>query len=223
MQIDLEGQKIVARGKNRDLYRHPRDAGALIKVVNASRQRKEAARSWLAQRLKPSYTREFMSEIDAVYRAHRRAQWLGVPRTRRLPIIETVGLVATSKGMGLVVERLAAPNGELAPTLKTLIEVGDFDQRRLARLNDFVERIFALRIVADDFDPKNIVWDAQSESFVMIDGFGEKPVVPIHVWSRKINDFQLRAAIAERLARRAGLQWDARRRTLSFQSATETA
>ncbi len=212
MRFHLDPSDLVARGKNREIYRHPTDDGLLIKVLKEGRRRREAERGPIARRFRPSYMREFMVEIEAVFRAHKRA-----PATlRRLPIIQAAGLVATNLGMGQLVERIAGVDGGLAPTLADLLAEGRFDTTALGRLNGFVEQMYALHVVAEDVDPRNIVWDATSDSFVLIDGFGEKPVVPIHVWSKTINDMQLDLAFRKRLAGRTALEWDMRARRFHF-------
>ena len=212
MLIDLDDQVPLARGVKRELYNHPHDPTQVIKVVVPRRQHKERNRGFLEQLYKPPYTWEYVREITTIYRAARQAP-TDLPR---LPLIQTAGLVRTTKGLGLSVEKITGPDGSLAPTLGKLHKTGVFDESYLVRLNHFVDLIFQLRIVASDLHQDNIVWDHSTDSFVAIDGFGERTLIPIHVWSRTINDHKLKKTFGQKLGVKFGLQWDPRSRRLSF-------
>ena len=84
----------------------------------------------------------------------------------------------------------------------------------LARLNDFTDHVYALNVVAPDLHDTNVVLDEDGPSprFVLIDGFGDKTVIPLRTWLPWLNGRQLDRRFA-RFARLAPLDWqpDARR------------
>ncbi|KAA9009754.1 YrbL family protein [Histidinibacterium aquaticum] len=209
--IDLTGLEPVARGAVRDIYAHPQDSGLLIKVINLARRQHEAARSRYDRLRKPDFSDVFLQEIDMVYRTGRRASG----QAGRLPLVEALGLVMTSSGVGQLCERIDGPDG-LAPTLGALMRDGRFDAAALDKLNDFISRLYELRVVVRDLHPENVVWDEREDTFVLVDGFGLWTLVPIHAWLKLASDRQLDHAIREKLVPRSGLKWDGGQRRLSM-------
>ncbi|WP_208348753.1 YrbL family protein [Pseudaestuariivita rosea] len=212
MLIDLDNAPPISQGGKREIYNHPNDPTQIIKVILPRRQQKERDRSFWERIYKPPYTWEYMREISTIYRAARMAP----VNLARLPLVQTAGLVRTTKGLGLSVEKITADDGSLAPQLSQLQSKGLFTDHHLERLNDFVRLIFQLRIVAGDLHPNNIVWDHKTDSFVAIDGFGERTVVPVHVWSKTINNHKLNKTFQRKLSMNIGLTWDPRTRQLSM-------
>ena len=108
--------------------------------------------------------------------------------------------MTTSAGLGLAVERITDGNGGLAPTMIELISNGQFEKRHLQALERFLARCRELRVVFGDLTVNNIVYtearDPRGE-FVAIDGFGEKSAIPLHRWSKILNDRKI-----ERVRRR---------------------
>ena len=60
-----------------------------------------------------------------------------------------------------------------------------------AAMERFIERCRALHVVFGDMTVNNIVYSERRDpngEFVAVDGFGEKSALPIHRWSRLLND-----------------------------------
>ena len=117
-----------------------------------------------------------------------------------LPFARIYGLVTTSAGLGLAVERITDGDGSLAPTMIELISNGQFKKRHLQAFERFLARCRDLHVVFGDLTVNNIVYtearDPRGE-FVAIDGFGEKSAIPLHRWSKILNDRKI-----ERVRRR---------------------
>lgn len=201
--IDLTGARPIAAGGKRDIYLHPTDDSLVIKVISDRRQAKQNARGPWERLRKPRYEWEFIREIKTVYRASLLRQ-----ADEKLPIIESSGLVQTTKGLGLTTQKITDANGGLAPKLSSFLDRDDFADVYLPRLNTFVRDIFRFRIIASDLNCNNIVYSPAETRFVAIDGFGSRTLIPIMVWSRAANARQLNAMLEKKIANRTRLKWN---------------
>ncbi len=199
-EIDLAGCVLARSGRTRNVHTHENLPGVLIKtlrpdVVDANGHIK-AYEWWKKGRPHGAYF-AFRREIDEFIVLCRRQYGRDLSR---VPFARTCGLVMTSAGLGLVVERIADRDGNLAPTMIDLIAKGRFEKNHLQAMERFLDRCHELHIVFGDLTVNNIVYtearDARGE-FVAIDGFGEKTVIPFHRWSKLLNDRKI-----ERVRRR---------------------
>jgi hypothetical protein len=117
-----------------------------------------------------------------------------------LPFARIHGLVSTSAGLGLVVERISGADGGLAPTMIELVANRQFEKRHLEAVERFFARCRDLHVVFGDLTVNNIVYTEARDpdgEFIAVDGFGEKSAIPVHRWSRFLNDRKI-----ERVRRR---------------------
>lgn len=196
-EIDIAECVLVAKGKVRNVYEHSNLPGLLIKTLrpdvvddagffNPTRRLK---------RLRPVgayfvFQRELTEFIIQCRRRFRRD-------TSRLPIPQLYGLVRTSNGIGLVVEKVATANGGLAPTLRELVQSSSFDDKHRRALERFFVECTKAHAVFGDLNAGNLVYTETRDpagEFVCIDGFGEKAFIPIHRWSRFCNSRMLARA-----------------------------
>ena len=199
-EIDLADCMLVKSGRTRNVHAHENLPGLLIKtlqpgVVDANGHIK-AYQWWKKGRPHGAYF-SFRREIDEFIVLCRRQYGRNLSI---LPFARIHGLVMTSAGLGLVVERISGKDGGLAPTMLDLIAAGQFERPHLQALDRFLARCRDLHVVFGDLTINNIVYtqvrDPQGE-FVAIDGFGEKSAIPLHRWSRLLNDRKI-----ERIRRR---------------------
>ena len=190
-EIDLADCVLVKSGRTRNVHEHEDLPGVLIKtlqpdVMDANGHIK-AYEWWKKGRPHGAYI-AFCREIDELIVLCRR-QYGREPCS--LPFARIYGLVPTSAGLGLVVERISDGNGGVAPTMLDLIAKGRFEKRHVQALKHFLARCRDLHVVFGDMTVNNIVYtevrDLQGQ-FIAIDGFGEKSVIPFHRWSRFLND-----------------------------------
>ncbi|NSX53233.1 YrbL family protein [Parasulfitobacter algicola] len=210
--LDLEKLQPIAKGGKKDVYQHPHDDGLLIKVISDRRQKKEACRGLWERLKKPSYTREYLREIDMVYRTVKKAGNYDKP----LPIPSIIGLIHTSKGLGLTCEKICDGHGDLAQTLRQIIKQGEFDDIMLNKFNNFVQACFDLQVVTTDLMQDNVVYDRKNDCFRAIDGFGELTAIPLRVWFRSLNDRRLQQQFQVKFADRMAFNWNAKDRRFSF-------
>jgi hypothetical protein len=199
-EIDLADCELVKSGRTRNVHEHRSLPGLLIKtlqpgVMDANGHIK-AYQWWKKGRPHGAYF-SFRREIDEFIVICRRHYGRKMPA---LPFARIHGLVTTSAGLGLIVERIAGEDGDLAPTMRELMAAGQLERHHLQAMERFLARCRDLHVVFGDLTINNIVYtegrDPQGE-FVAIDGFGEKSAIPLHRWSRFLNDRKI-----ERIRRR---------------------
>ncbi len=201
----------VAAGRRRDVFAHPEQARLLLK-----RERPRAgdgARS-LMGRFRGRRPEGGNKGLVDEYRTYICVATLAERQDRPVPIAGFGPILRTEAGLAQVWNRVGDGRGGLARTLRSICRDGAFDTAMLARLNAFVADVYALNVVAPDLHDTNVVLDgdAASPRFVLVDGFGDKTLVPIRTWLPWLNARQLDRRFA-RLAGLPPLDWrpDARR------------
>lgn len=197
--IDIEACTFVASGSMREVFTHPDDESVLVKVVRAdmvgpdghpNQKSRKRRRPW-------GVYLSFRREIDEYLIAARRQieePGLGLPFAR------PIGLVATTRGLGLLVERIAK-DGEIVPTLRQRHRSGTLTQGHLQALRRFFAYCSAHHIVLSDVHPGNLVVDpANDDKLICIDGFGIRTLIPIHRYSRWLNTRRLARKLERALA-----------------------
>lgn len=209
----------IARGSERHVYLVPGAPDMLLKVMRSKHLRTIAQsddktfRGWLKIRKAYAlYRREQKAWNDAMLRA--------AIRGNSPPLAGIGSLVLTQSGLGQMVERIVDAEGRTAPTLDDLLHE-PLRPDMLEALNAFVAALYDWHIPAYDLGPKNIVWDAASRRFVLVDGFGDRSVLPLKTWFRGFNNRRLDRAFAE-TAQKCPLIWDAKARSFA-QGSNSTA
>jgi hypothetical protein len=198
--IDLADCVLVKSGRTRNVYEHANLPGVLIKTLNPELVDRaghfKAYEWWKKGRPHGAYF-SFRREIDEFIVLCRRHYGRELSS---LPFARICGLVMTSAGLALAVERISSTDGSLAPTMFDLIKREEFREPHMRAMERFLARCRDLHVVFGDLTVNNIVYtevrDPQGE-FVAVDGFGEKSAIPVHRWSRLLNDGKI-----ERVRRR---------------------
>ena len=213
--ISLRDAEQITRGGESEIYLRPGKRSQLIKVLRpnvvARFERSKRLKSRLRRRLRigphKNLLRFYASYIDAMLVS----QEIG----RAPPLPHPRAIVLTDRGLGLAVQMIRDAEGRMAPSLRDIHESGDLDDDLLDRLNVFVGEIYLWNVVCTDLVPRNIVYETRHDRnrFVLIDGFGDRNIIPFRRWSPLLNARALDAAFAE-LARRLDLRWDRGKRRL---------
>jgi hypothetical protein len=200
-RIDLGDWRLLKSGRSRNVHENPDLPGLLIKtlkpeVVDATGHF-EAYEWWKKGRPHGAYF-AFRREIDEFIVLCRRHYGRNLAS---FPFARIYGLVLTSAGLGLVIERISDREGDLAPTMLELIGREEFGEPHLRAMERFLARCRDLHVVFGDLTANNIVYtevrDPEGE-FVAVDGFGEKAAIPVHRWSKFFNDRKI-ARVRKRL------------------------
>ena len=208
--LKLSARREIARGSERQVFRLKKSPDLLLKIMRSKHLSDlqnvddRSFLSWLKLRkIYALYRREQRVWTDAMLRAAVRG---ALP-----PLAAVSDFVLTPQGLGQIVERVRSLDGETAPTLAQLQSTGPLSEAHLAALNTFIAAVYDWHIVAYDVSPDNIVWEDDGARFLLIDGFGDRSVIPLKTWNKRLNDRRLDKAFAQ-MSRKAGFVWDAGQR-----------
>ena len=211
--LSLSGRPTAAQGGRRHIFLRPDDDGVFVKVDRPEWTRKRGG--WL-KRLKRillpnSDLRAVHAEAREARRTARRAARRGVPN----PLPRFHGYVETDLGLATQHERLRAPDGSNARELRAIwVQAGRiYDADLIPPLEALMRQLLDLSVVVNDLHHGNIVVTQADGRTVMrlIDGYGDRAVIPLRTWFDAVNRRALHDRIA-RLGRKIGLRWDRRAR-----------
>lgn len=194
--VDLDQWRLAGHGASRNLYENRLYPDILIKTVKPTAQTAGGNRKVKSRLLFFKKWRRF-----GAYMVFRREleEYLNLARKfaggrKELPIARIFGFVQTSQGLGMIVERIAARDGSLAPTLRRLIQERRFEQKHLDALNEFFREATRFHVVLMDCNLGNFVWcdvDEKRPRIICVDGTGEKSPVGMYAMSNLLNRMKL--------------------------------
>jgi hypothetical protein len=190
--IELSAQAPIAVGQLRRIYRHPTEPDLLIKVLRpeAIAARWGGAKRWYKRIPRALHYTGYVRELKEYIAIQARAPGSNPP------IARMVGIVDTDLGLGLVSEMVRDESGAPGLTLAKLYEA----QRGYApwvedALAVLLRDLQASNVIVGDFHAWNLVYGSDSRGgprFVLVDGFGEKNIVPRNSSSRLLNQWNNR-------------------------------
>jgi len=190
--LSLKHLTPIAVGSTRLVFRHPENSDLVVKVVRPELIAKRfGERPGLRSRLRWTRRRArqfiyYRREIQEHLALHAR----GDEDAHALTTI--TGFIETDMGLGFLARAVRGRDGDYAPTLETLVCEKRFSapvQRDFAR---FVEQVRRSEVLVSDLNPRNIVYGHDNEHgdhFVLVDGLGEKTLIPVKAMSRLLNRY----------------------------------
>ncbi|MEE4118836.1 MAG: YrbL family protein [Paracoccaceae bacterium] len=197
----LVPERAIARGSERSVFDWPEEPGLLIKVLHANALRRDAR----GEMTDPVWCRERHSWLMARAYAARTG--------RPPPVAEVIARLPTAAGSLHVVRKVADCEGRIGPTLHRLAAENRVGEAEIDRLNALVADLMASGIAVHDARAANFVFEAgpgRAGRFVLVDGFGDRAVVPLRSWLPFLARRRLSRALC-RTARETGLAWDGSR------------
>lgn len=202
--LDLSGQAPIASGALQHVYAWPGRDDLLVKVVRPN----FAEENWTGWRgaLKKRRRLGVLTNAGRTIAEHLALRAAGPFPVRYVQ--EFLGLVETSEGPGVVVRALRGEDGGYAPTLRALIAEKRFTPQAAAALEEFCAWLVASPLIVGDLHLSNLVLahdPTHGTRVVMIDGMGEKNLVPLNSWFPALNRANNRARLVRlrrQLARR---------------------
>ena len=188
--LHLKHLQPVAIGRQRYVFVHPDDPGLIVKVVTegyVARRSDKGGRPykrWHKNYIRSRHHQVFLREIKE-HLALRAAESSLPPYVQ-----EIVGFAEADIGMGVVSRAVRDRNGDLAPTLRTLLEEGRFDGEARGHLDEFFDWLLHSVVVIGDLNAGNIVYGYDprwGDHFVVIDGIGDKNIIPLSSMSMRLN------------------------------------
>jgi hypothetical protein len=199
--IKLRDLKPITQGHKRFIFQHPSDPTLLIKVM----QPDVVEERWGSGSTRPWYK---TSRRYGQYMSLRRelSEYLAaaVKFPGGIPVLQKFGgVIDTDYGVGVVVEKLVGRDGELAPTLAQLVQRDGPTPELLQKLAQCEDELIKYNIVVGKLHAGNLVLAVRGgeERFVVIDGYGETALIPIHTWSARINAAHTRSRLRRLMAR----------------------
>lgn len=181
--IILKNTEPVAEGRQRYVFNHPGDPDLLIKVIRPDAISRAWGEWYKCRRSSRQYL-SYMREIGEYVTSHARD---GANPSFAQQI---VGFAETDMGLGLVLRAVRGKNGELAPSLRSMLANDTFDPAAREALELFFHDLLASHIIAADLHSGNLVYAYDQERghhFVMIDGLGQHNLIPIKRFSSALN------------------------------------
>ncbi|SNY55714.1 PhoP regulatory network protein YrbL [Pseudooceanicola antarcticus] len=167
--VTLAGQEPLRSGEESLVYQHPRFQDLLLKLP-----RQDGRAALRMQR--PGFKRPLLRRFRHLVSWHLEySEYLSaVAREGTLPgfVPLHLGICPTDLGPALLVEKICAPGGELAPTLRDLANTGRLDASIPELLEDFLENLAASGIVTRDIWPDNLVLAEAPRRLMLIEGMG---------------------------------------------------
>jgi hypothetical protein len=184
--LKLEGPPL-AGGGFREIYQHPECEEMLVKVLRpAVIQRGAKGPAWLGALRRYGVYTPYVREVREYLAVHARFQTCP-------PILQKCyGFIDTDRGLGLVVEKLRGRDGGLAPNVAAIVKSEGISRRLWNLCEAFYEEVRRHNLVIGDLNPRNIVWavDAGADRLALVDGLGEKTLIPLRSLSAAYNRYQ---------------------------------
>ena len=176
--VELKAARPLASGAYRDVFQHPGDDGLLIKVIKPLFAERDARRdNWFEKWQGLGAYKSLMREIEKYLVLRGRGQ-------HDLPFIQHfAGIVETDLGLGMVVRKVRARDGGLAPTLAEIVRTRGLDPDLVARIDALRDDVIRHHVVFGDISANNIVEAADAEHshrLVIIDGLNDRLWLPVN-------------------------------------------
>jgi hypothetical protein len=188
--LALKHLKPVAVGHQRYVFVHPDDPQLIVKVpteryvARRSGARGRRHKRWVKRYVRARHHEVFLRELREQLAL--RAAAIALPR-----YVQTiVGFVETDLGMGLVSRAVTDRRGGLAPSLSLLAAQGQLTGTVRRHLDEFFAWFLDSPVVVGDLNAGNLVYGFDAEHgdhFVIIDGLGDKNIIPFSSLSRRLN------------------------------------
>lgn len=185
--LKLADLKPLVTGNVRAIYQHPLHADLLIKIVRAEAiaRRWDAPGRWLKRLPRVRHYSGFLRELKEYIAIQARSPHGAAP------IARMTGIVETDLGLGLVCEKVVAPDGAMAPSLHSIyLSNGGATAATDMALEQLLAELLRYNVIVGDLHPGNIAYGSDSRGgphLILVDGFGEKHVVPRNSMSRWLN------------------------------------
>lgn len=205
--LDLGDARPIASGTYRDVYIYPGRDDLVVKVLmpGAAYRPGRPVRNFLKARS----TRQLYRFMFREYETYLESRLSSVATEVPFPLSHLCWLQETSRGLGMVAERIRSAKDGPARSLATFQKEGRLNDGQLAALNRFIDALNRLDIIANDTNPNNVLLDetGPEQRFVLVDGFGDPNPIGIKKLSKRLRQ-NARNRRFGNMAQLLGLRWD---------------
>lgn len=187
--ISLDESARIGQGMVKNVYQHPQYDQKVIKTIRPELVSDDggfALHGFIKRNRFQGIYRQFRREIQQYLQLCKNAYGTG---QFQFPIETPHGLVGTSEGLGLVVEKLVAPDGK-CQTLGDLASGPGLNSGQEEALDRFFDDCARLHVVFGEVNSGGLMYtEARSgrPEFVLVDGIGEKLLIPVRAMSATIS------------------------------------
>lgn len=205
----LPDDHLVARGAMQAVYAYPGRPDLVIKVVRPDfvSSRWTGWKGWLRRRRRLGPRTGWLRAMT---------EYMALVSDNLAPnayVQDVIGFVRTDIGPGMVTRAVRGRDGGFAPTLMQLIQRGGYSPAVAERLDEFCAWLAGAPVCVGDLHPGNLLLgrdERWGERLVLVDGLGDKTLIPLSAWSPRVRRMQrerkiarLRAVVARRVAAHA--------------------
>jgi hypothetical protein len=211
--LDLNAERPLATGGDRHIFQHPHAPSLLVKVMDMRARavylEARPFKRWYKQYQRESAYRVYLNELSEYVTTTTRPSGVW-----QVPMARILGVAQTTLGLGLLVEKITDPAGNIAPTVADLARQGLVDDVFFGQLDEFFADLADAHVVLHDVSASNIACGQNADGkqgLYLIDGFGVLPLIPLYAWSKSLNRKriarkykEMRDALLERIQGAAG-------------------
>lgn len=187
--ISVEDCARIGRGTMKNVYQHPRDPHKVIKTIrpelvasDGGFANKGPIRRAMFQGVYRQFRRHILQYLQLCKSAHGTGRF-------SFPIETPLGLVGTSEGLGLITEKITGPDGDCW-TLSRLATGPGLERKHHEALARFFDDCVRLHVVFGEVNYGGLMYtESRSDrpEFVLVDGIGEKLLIPVRAMSPTIS------------------------------------
>lgn len=188
---DLE---LLGQGTQKLVYAHPNHLDKVIKLMKPENATSDGGRAtqnrWRSHRSQGIYRqfrRELLQYLQLCKNSYSERKFI-------FPVETVYGFVGTDKGLGLITEKIISPTGSPL-TLEHLVAYKMFGKKQQKALGKFFDDCCRYHVVFGEVNIGGIMYTEQRQGypeFVLVDGIGEKLIIPFRAMSKTINTRNIR-------------------------------
>lgn len=192
--LEVHRLKLLGQGTQKLVYEHPSDPDKVIKVMkpenatpDGGRANQHYLRSHRSQGIYRQFRRELLQYLQLCKNSYSDHQFI-------FPIETVFGFTATDQGLGLVTEKIISPNG-LPISLNELSQKKMLEAKHMEALKTFFNKCCEMHVVFGEVNIAGIMYTEQRQrgpEFVLVDGIGEKLIIPFRSMSKTVNTRNIR-------------------------------
>lgn len=190
----IDDLKFLGQGTQKLVYEYPGDSDKVIKIMkpenataDGGRANQHYLRSHRSQGIYRQFRRELLQYLQLCKNHYASHQFL-------FPIETVYGFVGTDKGLGLITEKITSSGGNPL-TLEHLLINKTFGEKQKEALNIFFDECCDYHVVFGEVNIGGIMYTEHRQGrpeFVLVDGIGEKLIIPFRAMSKTINARNIR-------------------------------
>ena len=184
----------LGRGGHKYVYQHPDYADRVIKVMirkratdDGGRVEQNAIRAHRHQGIYRQFRRELIQYLQLCKNNYKDSNFT-------FPVETIYGFEPTDQGLGLVTEKIVSPLGT-PMTVEHMVKEKLFDEKAKTAFNRFFDDCCDYHVVFGEVNLGGIMYTEARQNrpeFVLVDGMGEKVIIPLRSMSKNINTSNIR-------------------------------